>query len=232
MEEQKLMQEEFLAIQNEFSRKISCKDSFDKTKIHTVAGVDLAYWKAADGGEEAVCCIVVLDVHTHKVLEKKQYSGRIECPYMPGFLAFRELPLVLKAAEQLEHRPDLYVFDGNGYLHPRHMGIASHASFYLNAPTIGVAKTYFRVEKNADYEEPGPAAGNYTDILISGEVYGRAVRTHSGVKPVFLSVGNGISLDTATEFILGMVEKESHIPLPTRLADLETHIARREILGG
>ena len=66
---------------------------------------------------------------------------------MPGFLAFRELPLILKTAKLLETRPDIYIFDGNGYLHPRHMGIATHASFYLNKPTIGIAKTYLRADK-------------------------------------------------------------------------------------
>ena len=66
---------------------------------------------------------------------------------MPGFLAFRELPLILKTAKLLETRPDIYIFDGNGYLHPRHMGIATHASFYLNKPTIGIAKTYLRTDK-------------------------------------------------------------------------------------
>lgn len=80
-------------------------------------------------------------------LLKKTFSDKIECPYIPGFLAFRELPLVIKTAKLLECKPDIYMFDRNGYLHPRHMGIATHVSFYLNAPTIGVAKTYYIVEK-------------------------------------------------------------------------------------
>lgn len=150
---------------------------------------------------------------------------------MPGFLAFRELPLVIKTAELLENKPDLYMFDGNGYLHPRHMGIASHASFYLNAPTIGVAKTYFRVEKGLDYTEPDISAGSYTDIEWNGEVYGRALRTHNGIKPVFVSVGNNISLDTAVKITLDMVNEESRLPIPTRLADLETHKMRAVLSG-
>ena len=119
--------------------------SLDVSDLKTAAGVDLAYWK--DGEEEyAVCCIVIIDISTHKVIEKRHFSGRIEVPYIPGFLAFRELPLVIKTVELLETKPDIYVFDGNGYLHPRHMGIATHASFYLDKPTFGVAKSYFRID--------------------------------------------------------------------------------------
>ena len=218
-------EEEYMAVQNELKKKIILADSFEISELKTVAGVDLAYWKEGES-ECAVCCIVVIDMETHEVLEKKHYSGNIEVPYIPGFLAFRELPLVLKTAEMLEIKPDIYIFDGNGYLHPRHMGIATHASFYLNKPTIGIAKTYFRVDKKTDYTDPENEAGSYTDIVIDGEVYGRALRTHKNVKPVFVSVGNNISIDTACELAMDLTAKESHIPIPTRIADLETHIER------
>jgi len=224
------MQDNFLKLQNELRKKINCNDTFNVSEIGTIAGVDLAYWKQ-NGEEYAVCCIVLIDFDTHKVVEKKHFSGKIEVPYMPGFLAFRELPLVLKTAELLENEPDIYMFDGNGYLHPRNMGIATHASFYLNKPTIGVAKTYFRVDKKTDYIEPDKTAGSFTDIIINEEVYGRVLRTHDNVKPVFVSIGNNISLDTAVKITMSLVEKESHIPIPTRFADLETHIERNNLIG-
>ena len=219
---------EFLAIQNRLKENIICQDTFEKSAVKTVAGVDLAYWKQ-ENQEYAVCCIVVLDYDTLQIVEKKQYHDKIVCPYMPGFLAFRELPLILETVKRLESKPDLYVFDGNGYLHPRHMGIASHAGLELKTPSIGVAKTYYKVF-DTDYAEPRQQAGSYTDIIINAEVYGRVLRTHENVKPVFLSVGTGISLDTATEIIQHFVTEDSHIPAPTRLADLETHLARKAIL--
>ncbi|MBR6069753.1 MAG: endonuclease V [Ruminococcus sp.] len=219
------MQEEFLKQQNELRDRIEPVDRFDTDSVKLIAGVDLAYWNENDE-EYAVCCIVVIDFETHEVVEKQHCSGRIEVPYMPGFLAFRELPLILKTAELLDTSPDIFIFDGNGYLHPRNMGIATHASFYLNKPTAGIAKTYFRVDKKTDYTEPDNEAGSYTDIVIDGEVYGRALRTHKDVKPIFVSIGNFISLDTACALAMKLTDKESHIPLPTRLADLETHIAR------
>ena len=222
------MLEEFLRKQNELRKGISMADSFDPDALKLVAGVDLAYWKEGDE-EWAVCCIVVIDFATHEVIEKKQFSGKIEVPYMPGFLAFREIPLVLKTVELLENAPDLYFFDGNGYLHPRHMGIATHASFFLDKPTVGVAKSYFRVDRKTDYVEPENEAGSFTDIVIDGETYGRALRTHKNVRPVFVSVGNFVSLDTACKLALRLTDRESHIPIPTRLADLETHVAREAI---
>lgn len=220
-----ISEERFTEIQNELRQKIDLTDGFDINGLKTLAGVDLAYWKKGEE-EYAVCCIVVIDAATRQVTEKQHFSGRIEVPYMPGFLAFRELPLVMKTAEMLRSDPDIFVFDGNGYLHPRHMGIATHASFHLNKPTLGIAKTYFRVDKSTDYTEPENEPGSFTDIVISGEVYGRALRTHKDVKPVFVSAGNRISLDTACALAMRFTDRESHIPIPTRLADLETHIAR------
>ena len=222
------MKIKFTEIQENFRNKLSLENNFNLSDLKTVAGVDLAYWNR-DNKEFAVCCIVVIDMNTHEIIEKKHYSGEITVPYIPSFLAFRELPLVLETVKLLENIPDIYMFDGNGYLHPRNMGIASHASFYLNKPTIGVAKTYFRVDKKTDFIFPDNIAGSFTDIVIDGKVYGRTLRTHDNVKPVFVSVGNNISLDTATKITLELTEKESHIPIPTRYADLETHIMRERL---
>ena len=224
------MKIEFTRIQENFRSKLSLENNFNPDNLKTIAGVDLAYWNK-DNREFAVCCIVVIDMDTHETIEKKHYSGEIKVPYIPSFLAFREIPLVLETVKLLENIPDIYMFDGNGYLHPRNMGIATHASFYLDRPTIGVAKTYFRVDKKTDFIFPENKAGSYTDIVIDGKVYGRTLRTHDNVKPVFVSAGNNISLDTATELTMKLVEKESHIPIPTRYADLETHVMREKLIN-
>ena len=135
-----------------------------------------------------------------------QYAwGKIEIPYIPGCLAFRELPLVLKTVKKLEIEPDLYIFDGNGYLHPRHMGIATHASFDLRKPTIGVAKHYYKIGET-DFIMPENQKFAFTDIVIKEEIYGRVLRTMKDVKPVFISVGNFIDLDQTTELVCEFVE--------------------------
>lgn len=198
--------------------------------VRTAAGVDLAYWQA--GAEErAVCCIVVIDCATGQIVEKRHAAGRVSVPYIPGCLAFRELPLVLEAAALLSEPPELYLFDGNGILHPRGLGLAAHASFYLDAPAAGVAKHYYQIE-GASLTPPQPAAGSYGDIVKDGALLGRALRTRQGVKPVYVSVGNRIDIDTVTALALRLTDRESRVPRPTRLADLETHALRRALRDG
>ncbi len=219
--------ERAIEIQTELRPKVVQHSIHKVEDFETVAGIDLAYWNHGED-EYAVCCIVVLEQKTGKVMESRYSCGRVEVPYIPGCLAFRELPLILETVKKLAVRPDLYMFDGNGYLHPRRMGIATHASFYLNRPTIGVAKKYHKID-GVDFVMPINEQYAYTDILVDGEVCGRALRTRKDVKPVFVSVGNYIDLDTATEVVCRLVNEESHIPLPTRLADLETHRRRSEL---
>lgn len=217
--------ERYIQIQKELINKINMKNMFSRETIKKIAGVDLAYWEE-NNTEYAVCCIVIIDTVSLKILEKVDFMGKIDVPYIPGCLAFRELPLILEAVKKLQIEPDIYIFDGNGYLHPRHMGIATHAAIYLQKPSIGVAKSYYKIEET-DFVMPENETYAFTDIIIHGEIYGRVLRTRKDVKPIFISVGNYIDLDTATGIINSCVTQESHIPAPTRLADLETHEKRK-----
>ncbi|MDE7211336.1 MAG: endonuclease V [Lachnospiraceae bacterium] len=221
-------QQEYIEKQLELSRKINLNNTVEPAKIHTVAGVDLAYWK--DGSAEyAVCCIVVLDYRTHKSIESVSFMDKIKVPYIPGCLAFREIPLFGKALEKLENTPEVFFFDGNGYLHPRHMGLATHAGILFDVASVGIAKSYYKIG-DTDFIMPEQEDGAFTDIRVGGEIYGRALRTHAKVKPVFISAGNKVDLDTAVLMAMELTEKESHIPLPTRLADLMTHEERRKYM--
>ncbi|WP_346887424.1 endonuclease V [Clostridium sp. UBA1056] len=220
-------EEEFIEIQNKLKEKIVFKNTFNKNDIKLVAGVDLAYWEIGDK-QYGTCCIVVIDYNTKEVIEKISSAGEIKVPYIPGFLAFRELPLVIEASKKLIVEPDIFIFDGNGYLHFNHMGIATHASFFLNKPTLGVAKSYLKIN-GVDFSMPEDEEGSYTDIVIDKEVYGRVLRTRKAVKPIFISCGNYIDLESSTDIVLNFINNESRLPIPTRLADLETHISRREL---
>ncbi len=165
----KPLKEEFKNEQRAFLPKVQLRNTFELEEIRFVAGVDLAYWEL-NGKTYGTCCIVVIDFSTHEVVEKVYSYGEITIPYISGFLAFRELPLIKAAAKKLTKQPDIYMFDGNGYLHYRHMGIATHASFYLNKPTIGVAKSYLKI-KGVDFTMPENQEGSYTDIIINNEIY-------------------------------------------------------------
>ncbi|MET3656340.1 endonuclease V [Sporosarcina psychrophila] len=219
----------FVEKQDELKKLVYLQNTFLVEEIKLVAGVDLAYW-VKDKKEYGTCSIVVIDYNTKEIVEQVDYFDEITVPYISGFLAFRELPLILKTVKKLKTKPDIYMFDGNGYLHYRHMGIATHASFYLNKPTIGIAKSYLKIE-NVDFIMPENLKGAHTDIVINNDVYGRCLRTRENVKPIFVSCGNWIDLDTATELTLHFIEKDSRLPITTRYADLATHQSRKRVLG-
>lgn len=216
-------------IQEKLSHKIVLENKVQLKNLKLISGVDVAYWDF-NGVDYAVCCIVTLDYITKEIVEKKHYTAMIEIPYMAGYLSFRELPLVLETYKLLEKEPDIIMFDGNGYLHYRHMGLATHASFYLDKPTIGVAKSYLKIE-DVEFTMPENIEGAYSEIIINDEIYGRALRTHKDIKPIFVSPGNWIDFDTATNIVLSCINNESRIPIPTRLADIETKKMRKKLKG-
>lgn len=219
-------EELFKVEQEKWIPGISLKNNFQLADIGLVAGVDIAYWSEGEA-DFGVCCIVVMDYISKQIIEEVEYYGQIDVPYIPGYLAFRELPLVKEAVKKLESKPDLYMFDGNGYLHFRNMGIATHASFYLNKPTIGVAKSYLRI-KEIDYKMPTNEVGDFTFIKVNEEIYGAALRTRKNVKPIFVSCGNWIDLETSIKITLHFIEKSSRLPITTRFADIATHESRRK----
>ncbi|WP_410983045.1 endonuclease V [Bacillus cereus] len=219
-------EEEFSEIQDKLIHKIELKNNFHLEDVSLIAGVDLAYWEK-DDKQFGTCCIVVIDYHTKEEVEKVYSYGKVTVPYIPGFLAFRELPLVIEAAKKLTSNPDLFMFDGNGYLHYKHMGIATHASFFLQKPTIGVAKSYLKI-KDVDFIMPENKVFAFSDIMIDDEVYGRTLRTKENVKPIFVSCGNNIDLEKSVQIVSSLIGKESRLPIPVRMADLETHKVRKE----
>ena len=140
-----MTEEDYIKEQMKLSSKIQRENMVHLSQVQTVAGVDLAYWKEEDRQEYAVCCIVVIDYHTFEIREKVSYANKIEVPYIPGCLAFREVPLFLETYKRVTVIPDVIFFDGNGYLHPRHMGLATHAGILIQKATVGVAKSYYKV---------------------------------------------------------------------------------------
>lgn len=220
---------DWLQEQKYFQNQI-CQKPLDCSNLRYIAGVDVAYTKF--GNQEYGCCsIIIIDYTTSSIVQKVNYTGKVDVAYQPGFLSFRELPLVLETAKKIESMPDIFVFDGNGILHPKRMGIATHASFYLNKPCIGVAKNFFRTEENLHFDMPNNYVGASTNIISNtNEILGIALRTRQNCKPVFVSVGNYMCIEDAKNIIMHCISKESRIPIPTRLADLETHKLRKKFL--
>ncbi|WP_327677339.1 endonuclease V [Kitasatospora sp. NBC_00458] len=185
----------------------------DGTDDRLIAGVDVAY---DDERDLVVAAAVVLDLATLDVVEEATATGRIAFPYIPGLLAFRELPAVLDALAALTRRPGTVVCDGYGLAHPRRLGLASHLGVLTGLRTLGVAKTPFTF----DHRDPGPARGDRTPLTdpATGEEVGSAVRTRPGVKPVFVSVGHRIGLTEAVDTTLALATRY-RLPETTRHAD-------------
>ncbi|MFC2066224.1 deoxyribonuclease V [Chloroflexota bacterium] len=179
---------------------------------HFIAGVDISVNREEKLGTAAV---VVLDYPEMKLVETKVVSGRLTFPYVPGLLSFRELPLTLAAFEKLTLNPGLVLVDGQGIAHPRRIGLASHLGLFLDTPTIGCAKSLLC----GSYDEPGLEIGSYTEVVDKDEVIGAAVRTRSGVKPIYVSIGHQIDLQTAIHRVLECC-RGYRLPEPTRLAHL------------
>jgi deoxyribonuclease V len=178
--------------------------------LRRVAGIDVSVNRWTRTGRAA---IVVLDYPAMTVAEVSAVSGEITFPYVPGLLTFREAPLVLEAWEKLAASPDAVIVDGQGIAHPRRIGLAAHLGLCLGVPTVGCAKSRLIGEHGA----VGTEAGSAVDLLDGGEVIGQVVRTRTGVKPLYVSIGNLIDLPSAVQLVLACC-RGYRLPEPTRLA--------------
>lgn len=178
--------------------------------VRTVAGVDVAY---AVGSDLVAGAVAVLDARTLEVVETATAVGEAGFPYVPGLFAFRELPALVPALGGLETTPDVLVCDGQGLAHPRRFGLACHVGVLTGLPTVGVAKRAL-----GHHETPGPRRGDSAQLVDGDEIVGRALRTRHSVKPVFVSVGHRIDLDTACRQTLAWTRKY-RLPEPIRQAD-------------
>ncbi len=142
----------------------------------------------------------------------------LRLPYIPGLLSFREGPAILKAWEGLQERPDLILFDGQGIAHPRRLGIASHLGVLLDWPTIGVAKSLLVGRPDPNAEALGPHKGDWLPLVDRHETIGRAVRTRSHVKPVYVSPGHRCTVPEAAAWSLATCTR-FRLPEPIRSAD-------------
>ncbi|MCX4528978.1 MULTISPECIES: endonuclease V [unclassified Streptomyces] len=209
------------AIQDELRKSVVLDEAGPAVGLGLIAGVDVAY---DDERDLVAAAAVVLDAATLEVVEEATAVGRVSFPYVPGLLAFRELPTVLAALDALSAAPGLVVCDGYGLAHPRGFGLACHLGVVTGLPSIGVAKNPFTFA----YEEPGARRGDVSSLVAAdGQVVGRALRTQGGVKPVYVSVGHRVSLDNACAQTLALSPR-FRIPETTRHADSLCRRALRE----
>jgi deoxyribonuclease V len=180
--------------------------------IKLIAGIDVSVSRFSKTGRAAV---VVLDYRTQEPCEVSVVEGKIDFPYIPGLLSFREAPLALIAWQRLKSRPDLMMVDGQGIAHPRRFGIASHLGLLLDIPSIGCAKSRLIGTHDLLPDE----AGSYQLLKEKDEIIGAVVRTKHRVQPVYVSIGHRIGLESAISLVLRCC-RGYRLPQPARLAHM------------
>lgn len=206
-----LTPQEAIKLQRELAQKIIREDKL--ATVRYIAGADMAIKVKTNKGHAVVV------VYTYPALELVEYQCHEELlsmPYMPGLLSFREIPVMLGAFDKLHQKPDLIFVDGMGIAHPRRIGIASHLGLWLNIPTIGCGKTLLvgkYDEKLLDIN-----AGSWVPLLDKGEIIGAVVRTRTRIRPLIISLGHMISLQTSIYYVLSCM-RGYRLPEPVRQAD-------------
>ena len=208
------------AVQDELRARVVLDEAGPPPGRGRVTGVDVAY---DDELDLVAAAAVVLDAATLDVVAESTAVGRVSFPYVPGLLAFREIPTVLAALEALPCPPGVVVCDGYGLAHPRRFGLASHLGVLTGLPTIGVAKNPFTFT----HADPDTLRGSSSPLLAGTEEVGRALRTRDAVKPVFVSVGHRMHLANACAHTLALTPKY-RLPETTRRADALCRKALRE----
>jgi deoxyribonuclease V len=210
-------------LQEELASRVVAGPALDLTRVRHVAGADVS-----TQGDMAYATVVVLDFPGLSPVEVRGFEVPLRFPYVPGLLSFRELPSVVGALERVEAEVDALILDAQGIAHPRRMGLASHLGIFLDVPTVGCAKSLLV----GSFEEPGREKGSATDLVHRGEVVGKVLRTRDGVSPVYVSVGNGISLGSSVELVLACCTKY-RLPETTRQAhNAANRLRRGEEPGG
>lgn len=202
--------QEAARIQADLREKVLLQYENSFESIQTVAAADVSCHKFEN---ILYAAVVIMQFTTLKIVDHYWEIAATQFPYVPGYLSFREAPIIVEIFKKISHPPDVLICDGQGIAHPRGLGLASHLGLFLNLPTIGCAKSVLV----GDYKEPGPSKGDQSPLIYQGKQVGVALRTRSRVKPIFISCGHKIGLSEAIRIILH-VSPRYRIPEPLRMA--------------
>lgn len=203
-------------IQLDLKEKIKLSQLTERVTL--VAGADVSYSK-----KTGMCfaAVSVFNFPEMKLVEQCHAIGPVTFSYIPGYLTFREAPILLEAFEKIINIPDVILFDGQGIAHPRMMGLAAHLGLILDLPSIGCAKSRLVGE----FKEPTTQAGSQTELIYKNQRIGAVVRTRKNVKPVFVSPGFKITIEQAVDWVLKTCTGY-RIPEPIRISHLKVNQIR------
>jgi len=198
-----------VAIQRELAPRVIRRAP--RRELRLVAGVDAAFSR---DGKRCVAGVVLWDMHARREVESHTASRPLVFPYVPGLLSFREAPAVLAALSELDQEPDVIMCDGQGLAHPRRLGIACHVGVFVDLPSVGCAKSRLV----GTHRTPGFRRGATVRLIDRGEIIGCVLRTRDNVRPLYVSIGHRLDLETARRLVL-RCGGGFRLPEPTRRAD-------------
>ena len=200
-----------VALQRDLAGQLRLNQSLPESAVRTIAGVDLSPPDTESGRVRGAAVVVTWP--SLEVVEVSTAEGIADFPYVPGLLSFREAPILLEALAGLHSTPDVILVDGQGTAHPRRFGIACHLGLAIDVPTIGCAKSRLV----GTHQQPAEAKGAWTPLEHGGDTIGAVVRTRTGVRPIYVSPGNNIDLESSVRWALACSPRY-RVPVPTRLA--------------
>jgi deoxyribonuclease V len=209
--------EQAVRIQRWLAGRVRCESPEEPPRL--VCGLDVAC-----RGDTASAAAVLWDAVRGVVVDERLATTRVQFPYLPGLLAFREVPALLAVLAQMPALPDALLCDGHGLAHPRRFGLASHVGLLLGLPTAGCAKQVLC----GSFDEPADEVGASSSLMDRGEMIGRVVRTRAGSRPLFVSAGHLMGPACAEQLALACC-RGCRVPEPLRLADA---LARRGLKSG
>lgn len=198
--------------QKKLAKQIKIEDSIDFKMADKIGAIDNSFFE-----NKIISAIIVLSPET-EIIEQEYFSDKMKFPYISGFRAYRELPSMIEAFNKLEERPDFVFVPGHGIAHPR-LGLASHFSISTGVPTIGVASSLFKGEVKGE------------DVVLDGKKVGRTLVSKPGSKPMYISPGNLISINTAYELSEKFIQLPHKLPEPLHLAHKYSKEIRKEVFG-
>uniref|UniRef100_A0A7V4E4E2 Endonuclease V n=1 Tax=candidate division WOR-3 bacterium TaxID=2052148 RepID=A0A7V4E4E2_UNCW3 len=201
--------------QEAIAQKTKLVDLF--LKIEIIGACDTAF--SSDYG---YCCFATFNYSELKLVEEVIIKDKVDFPYLPEFLSYRELKFIIKAYEQIKRKPDIILIDGQGILHPRRAGIATHFGVIVNKPTIGVAKSLLIGEIKGELKKERFA---YLPIFLNNEISGYVLRSKEKVKPIYISPGNLITKEKALEIVINCCKKY-RLPEPLRYVHIKAVSAK------
>jgi len=178
-------------------------------EVETIGALDVAYRDS-----EAVAAFVLASADG-ELIEHLTVRAPALFPYIPTYLSYRELPAYLSAvaaAAEAGWEADVLLVDGNGILHPRRAGVASHLGVLLDRPTVGVAKGHLCGHANTE----GMAIGEWRPVVLDEETVGAAMRTDRN-RTLFVSPGHRADLDGAIGLIQALTAGTA-LPVPLQWA--------------